>query len=98
MMTYCIGLSDTAMHVAGEKLKGTSVEEARKFYTSKPSSQINLATVDKVYSEKITSVWEYSVSFFNECANNIGKSASIARRIGPQEYRSGKAFLARIVL
>jgi hypothetical protein len=75
-MTYCVGLSDTAMYVATEKLKRTPMEEVKKFYASKPNAQFNIATVEKVYSENVSSGWDYSVSFFNECAKNMANIPS----------------------
>lgn len=70
-MTLCIGFSDTARYVASKKLEGTPIAQMKSFYASKENSRMNLATVEKVYGEKFTSVWDYSVSFFNECALNV---------------------------
>jgi hypothetical protein len=84
MMTYCVGISDSASHIAAEKLKGTPKATIQQFYFGKPQSVLNLATVDKVYNETVTSVWDYSVNFFNECANNLAKVP--AARINMASY------------
>jgi len=70
-MTVCIGMADTAKYVASRKLGGVTKAKMKGFYKSKPNSQLNLATVDKVYSEKFKSTWDYTVGFFNECAQNL---------------------------
>ncbi len=70
-MTLCTGLSDTAMHIATKKLQGASRSELEQFYRPKQFSQLNLAAVEKVYAADFTSAWDYTVSFFNECAQNM---------------------------
>lgn len=73
MMSYCVGISDIASNAASEKLKGTPKATVQEFYATKPQSMLNIATVDKVYNDKFSSIWDYSVSFFNECANNMAR-------------------------
>ena len=73
MMTYCIGTTDSAINIATEKLKGTPKQKIQEYYATRPQSVLNLATVDKVYNDKLTSVWDYSVAFFGECSNNLAK-------------------------
>lgn len=70
-MTVCVGMSDTARHVATKKSEGTPIAQMKSFYANKEGSSLNLATVDKVYADKVPGVWEYSVSFFKECALNL---------------------------
>ena len=72
-MTYCVGMSDTSRYVASRKLDGKSREEMREFFANKEYTKLNLATVDKVYAESFTSAWDYTISFFKECADNLAK-------------------------
>lgn len=70
-MTYCVGLSDTARRVATEKLKGTPIARVKQLYEGKPNARLNLATVDKVFKEPVTTAWDYTVAFFEECAREM---------------------------
>ena len=70
-MTYCIGLSDTARRAATEKLKGTPIEEVKKLYAAKPNERVNAAAVDKVYSDPVSTAWDYTVAFFGTCAKEM---------------------------
>lgn len=70
-MTYCIGMSDTAMYVATEKLKSVPKEQLINYYTSRNNSRLNIATVEKVYAENFTNAWDYTIGFFDECALNL---------------------------
>lgn len=76
-LTYCIGLSDTAWYIALNKLKGEPIDKMKEFYNAKDNSRQNLATVNKVYGEKFTSAWDYTVSFFKECASNLANVPSV---------------------
>ena len=70
-MTLCIGMADTAMFVASHKLKGTPIEQMNDHYRPHDNARLNLATVEKVYADSFTSEWDYTLSFFNECALNL---------------------------
>ena len=70
-MTYCIGLSETARKAAAEKLRGTSIDEVKKLYEGKPNARLNVAAVDKVYKEHVSTAWDYAVGFFGECAREL---------------------------
>ena len=70
-MTLCVGMSDTARYVATKKSEGTPIAQMKSFYANKEGASLNFATVDKVYADKVPGVWEYSVSFFKECALNL---------------------------
>lgn len=72
-LTYCVGMADTARAVATQKLEGVAREQLRQFYQSKPNTELHLATVDKVYGEEFTSAWDYTLSFFVECAANLAQ-------------------------
>jgi hypothetical protein len=74
-MTYCVGMSDTARYAATERLKGRAIEDLKQHYASKPNARVNIAAVDKVYSDRVSSAWDYTVSFFNECAQNLANVA-----------------------
>lgn len=70
-MTYCIGMSDTAMYVATEKLKQRPQSQLISYYANKPNSRLNVAMVEKIYNANFTNAWDYTVSFFQECAANL---------------------------
>ncbi len=70
-MTLCIGMSDTAMFVATRKLRGAPKDALLKFYDGKEHSRLNKATVEKVYGDRFTYAWDYTVEFFSECALNL---------------------------
>jgi hypothetical protein len=70
-MTYCIGLSETARRAAAEKLRGTPIDEVKKVYEGKPNARLNVAAVDKVYKEHVSTAWDYAVGFFGECAREL---------------------------
>lgn len=72
-MTYCIGMSDTAMYVASEKLKGTPKSQLINYYSGKSNARLNTATVDRVYDDDFTNAWDYTIGFFNECALNLAR-------------------------
>jgi hypothetical protein len=75
-MTYCIGLSETARRAATEKLRGTPIDEVKKLYEGRPNARLNVAAVDKVYKERVSTAWDYAVGFFGECA---GELAGVSR-------------------
>ena len=70
-LTFCIGLSETARRVAAEKLRGSAIEVVKKAYEGKPNARLNIATVDKVFGEEVSTVWDYAVGFFGECAREM---------------------------
>jgi hypothetical protein len=70
-LTFCIGLSETARRVAGEKLRGSPIDDVKKFYQEKPNARLNIATVDKVFGENVSTAWDYAVGFFDECAREM---------------------------
>jgi hypothetical protein len=45
-LTFCIGLSETARRVAAEKVRGSPIEDVKKFYEGKPNARLNVATVE----------------------------------------------------
>jgi len=70
-MTYCIGISDTAMHAATSKIKGIPMDQITSYYATKEGYRVNIATVEEVYSENFTSVWNYTISFFEGCSQKL---------------------------
>jgi len=70
-MTCCIGLSDTAMHAASSKKKGIPMDQITSYYATKEGFRVNTATVEEVYSEDFTSVWDYTISFFEGCTKKL---------------------------
>jgi len=70
-LTFCIGISETARRVAAEKLRGSPIEDVKKSYEGKPNARLNVATVDKVFGEEVTTAWDYAVGFFEECAREM---------------------------
>ena len=75
-LTFCIGLSETARRVAAEKLRGSTIEDVKKMYEGKPNARLNIATVDKVFGEQVSTVWDYAVGFFGECAREMAGVSS----------------------
>jgi len=70
----CEGMTDTAWTSATQKLKGVTLADAKKYYDGKlegPQKDLALHTVDRVYSDSFTSSWDYAVSVYGECAENI---------------------------
>lgn len=71
-LTFCIGMADTIKYTATKKLNGTPKQNMVDFYSAnEKNSKLNLAMVERVYNAEFTSAWDYSVAFFNECANNM---------------------------
>jgi hypothetical protein len=84
-MSACLGLTDTAFTNAAEKLQGISLADAKKFYDGKlvgTQKDLALRTVDKVYGDSFTNAWDYAISIFGECAENVA---------GVRKDRSGMA-------
>ena len=69
----CSALTDSAMIIAEMKQKGTPIQDANAFFAERPNSQLTLATVVKVYDDKVGNVWDYAVSFFGDCAARVAK-------------------------
>jgi len=91
-MTYCIGISDTAMYAASAKLKGTPKQQLLDYYANKPSEQLQSATVNKVYAANFTNAWDYTVSFFDECALNL--AGVTKQRVNFASFCSQNALIA----
>lgn len=72
-MTMCVGIADSARYIATEKTKGVPLTTVKAHYAGKTYEKINLALADKVYEEQFTSIWDYSVGVFDECAANLAK-------------------------
>lgn len=70
-LTLCMGMSDTAMYVAQNKLTGTPAEKLKKYYAGKDNAKLNVATVDRVYASDVKNAWDYTVAFFDECEQNL---------------------------
>ena len=70
-MTFCIGLSETARRAASEKLRGAPIDGVKKSYEGNPNARLNIAVVDKVFSEQVSTAWDYAVGFFGECAREM---------------------------
>lgn len=91
-LTFCVGMSDTAMYVATNKLRDVPEQEMAKFYAARDNSRLNLATVEKVYGATFTSAWDYTVAFFNECAQNLANVPS--SRVNMAEYCMQRGLIA----
>ena len=91
-MTYCIGMSDTAMFVANKKLRHMKMDYLIDFYSKKKNSRLNIATVKKVYSENFKNSWDYTVKFFNECALNL--AGVTAKRVNFASYCAQNTLIA----
>lgn len=91
-MTYCIGMSDTAMYAATSKLKGVPMDQVTSYYATKEGFHMNIATVEEVYSETFTSVWDYTILFFEGCSLKFAKID--AKRIGPASQCAQNSMIA----
>jgi hypothetical protein len=70
----CVGLTDTAWKSASQKLAGVRIDDAKKIYDGRLEGALktlNLHIVDKVYGDTFTNAWDYAVSFYGECAQNV---------------------------
>jgi hypothetical protein len=95
-MTFCVGIADTVRYVATEKLKGTPIEQVKSHYASKVFADLNLAATDKVYSEEFSSVWDYTVGYFEECSYQL--AAIPAERITFGRYCLQNKLIADVAL
>jgi hypothetical protein len=69
-------MTDTAWTNAGQKLKGVTIEAAKKHYdevlAAYPQTRVMAQhIVDKVYSDTFQNAWSYAVTFYEDCAKNI---------------------------
>jgi hypothetical protein len=70
----CEGMTDTAWTNAVQKLNGVKIEDAKKRYDGRLKDTLKslaLHIIDKVYSDSFTNAWDYAVSFYGECAQNV---------------------------
>ena len=70
-LMLCMSMADNAMTIATYKVAGKSIDEVKALYRQGPQSTLTLALVDKVYGENISHTWDYTVSFYKECAVNM---------------------------
>lgn len=91
-MTYCIGMSDTAMHAATSKVKGIPMDQVTSYYATQEGHLVNIATVEEVYSENFTSVWDYTISFFEGCTLKFARID--AKRVGPASQCAQNSMIA----
>jgi hypothetical protein len=81
-LLLCEGMTDTAWTNASQKLKGVSIDDAKKVYDGRLEGALKtlaLHVIDKVYGDSFTNAWDYAVSFYGECAQNaanVGKDRS----------------------
>jgi hypothetical protein len=93
-MTTCFGMSDTAMYIADQKLRGVPIDKVKQFYASRDHARLTVPLVEKVYGDPFTSAWDYTVAFFRECAHNM---ASVPRdRVGMASYCLQNGMIAGI--
>ena len=69
----CSALTDSAMIIAEMKQKGAPIQDVKAFFADRPNAQLTLATVDRVYDDKIGNVWDYAVVFFGDCATRVSQ-------------------------
>jgi hypothetical protein len=70
----CHGMTDVAWTNAVQKLNGVSLEDAKKHYDGRLEGRMKdlaLLVVNQVYKDSFTNAWDYAVSFYAECAQNI---------------------------
>lgn len=70
----CHGMTGVAWTFAIQKLNGVSLEDAKKQYDGRLEGRMKdlaLLVVNQMYKDSFTSAWDYTVSFYGECAQNI---------------------------
>ncbi|MDH5178097.1 MAG: hypothetical protein OEZ39_16450 [Gammaproteobacteria bacterium] len=70
-LTYCVALADTVHFVALQKLRKKPQEELIEAYKKRKNSELNIATVKKVYNEEFTNSWDYTVKFYDTCGMKL---------------------------
>jgi hypothetical protein len=93
-LTYCMGLSDTAMAVATRKIKGVPIAQVKALYAGKPQAAVAVPLVDKVYGDAFLSPWDYTVGFFKECAANVAEVPET--RVGLASYCLQRGMIASV--
>ena len=53
------------------EVRGSPIEDVKRSYEGKPNARLNVATVDKVFGEQVSTAWDYAVGFFGECAREM---------------------------
>lgn len=83
----CHAMTMTAWMGAIRKLDGTSLADAKKYYDGRVEAaqkEVISRVFDKVYGDTFTNAWEYAVSFFGQCAQDL---ANVAKdRLSPASY------------
>ncbi|MDB5976086.1 MAG: hypothetical protein JWR07_2846 [Nevskia sp.] len=69
----CSALTDSAMIIAEMKQKGAPIQDVKAVFADRPNAQLTLATVDRVYDDKVGNVWDYAVTFFGDCATRVSR-------------------------
>ncbi len=94
----CAGMSDNAFSVAHRKLAGVPAGEVRKLYEGKPGmvGQLMPAMVDKIYSDKFEHEWDYTISFFAECTQQM--TPVPRERIGLASYCMQNRLIAAVAV
>ncbi len=75
-MTYCMGLADTAMHIASETLNSRPRQQLIDYYAAQPDANVTVAMIHKIYAASFKNAWDYTLSFFDECALNMAAVSS----------------------
>jgi hypothetical protein len=66
-----MSMTDNAMTIATYKMAGRSMAEVKALYETGPQSTVLQSLVDKIYGENVSNTWDYTVSFYMECAVNM---------------------------
>ncbi len=70
-MTPCVYIADTARGLATQRLQGIPIQDIKLESTNPAEQKFLDATLHKVYHDRFTSAWDYSIAFFGECAKNL---------------------------
>jgi hypothetical protein len=70
-LMLCMSMTDNAMTIAAYKTSGRPIDEVKALYKQRPQSTVTEKLVEKVYSENVSNTWDYTVSFYKECAANM---------------------------
>lgn len=94
MLGLCVALADTAMYIAQQKLMQRPKQELVDYYNAQKNARIKIATLEKVYEDEFSNVWDYSTHFFVECGPELAKVG--IGRMRPAAECAQNSFIAAV--
>ncbi|QGX41029.1 hypothetical protein [Permianibacter aggregans] len=74
-LSFCFSLTGNAYTVARRKAAGESEESVRNSYSAASTAKLLVPVVEKVFEDSFSNSFDYAVSFFTECAQNVANVA-----------------------